>query len=226
MTDQWTDRLSAYLDDDVSPDERRALDFHLAECTVCRTVLEDLRQVRDRAGALPPLSPGRDLWPAIAARIQEAGRDPKPRPRAGSRRLTFSIPQLIAAGIALMLGTGGAVWLGIRSGAVKGAPLTTAATAASTALSVRTAGASALPHYDAAVADLQQVLEKGRSRLDTATVRVLEQNLARIDRAIGEARQALVADPANVYLNGHLAETRMWKLELLRRAAALASAAS
>jgi hypothetical protein len=54
-------------------------------------------------------------------------------------------------------------------------------------------------------------------------VRVLESKLALIDKAIGEAQQALAADPKNPYLHGHLAETQMQKVELLQRAALLAA---
>ena len=50
---------------------------------------------------------------------------------------------------------------------------------------------------------------------------MLEANLEAIDRAIAQCREALLADPANVYLNTYLAETRRRKLELLRRATAL-----
>ena len=67
---------------------------------------------------------------------------------------------------------------------------------------------------------------EGRGRLDTATVRVIERNLAAIDSAIAQAQRAVAADSANVYLNSHLAETRRRKLELLRQAASLVSAVS
>jgi hypothetical protein len=80
------------------------------------------------------------------------------------------------------------------------------------------------PKYDARVAELQHALDQGRGRLDTATVRVIEKNLRIIDDAIGEARRALAADPANQYLNVHLADTMRRKLELLRQASALANA--
>jgi hypothetical protein len=78
--------------------------------------------------------------------------------------------------------------------------------------------------YESAVRDLQRVLDEGRGRLDTATVRVLEQNLHLIDAAIAECRQALAADPASAYLNAHLADIMQQKLELLRQAARLAAA--
>ena len=77
--------------------------------------------------------------------------------------------------------------------------------------------------YDSAVADLQRALRNGRGHLDPATIAIVEQNLKIIDRAIDQARQAVIDDPGNSYLTSHLVETRRKKLDLLRRAAALAS---
>ena len=50
-------------------------------------------------------------------------------------------------------------------------------------------------------------------------MQVIERNLDAIDAAIAEARAALDRDPANTYLNSHLADARRRKLDLLRRAA-------
>ena len=75
--------------------------------------------------------------------------------------------------------------------------------------------------YESAIAQLEGVLDVGRERLDTATVRKVEEKLALIDKAIDEARQALSADPSNAYLNRYLAGTMRRKLDLLRRTAAL-----
>jgi hypothetical protein len=77
------------------------------------------------------------------------------------------------------------------------------------------------PTYNDAVADLERRLSEGRGRLDPVTVRVLEQNLSAIDRAIDECLRALEADPANAFLNNHLVDARQRKLALLRRASAL-----
>ena len=79
---------------------------------------------------------------------------------------------------------------------------------------------------DSAIADLERVLAEQRGHLDTATVRILEQNLALIDRAIEQARSALSKDPSDPYLNDHLARTMRTKIEVLRRAADLAAARS
>lgn len=72
--------------------------------------------------------------------------------------------------------------------------------------------------YDLAVADLQRILAEGRGRLDTATVRVIEDNLAVIDRALAEARAAIERDPANAFLKNAMAANMRRKLDLLRRA--------
>ena len=223
MTDTWTDRLSDYLDGELPEPERAALEAHLDTCAACRDTLADLRRIVVRARSLDDRPPSRDLWSGVAGRIgmpERIGTAPT------RRRITFSVPQLLAAGIALAVLSGGGAWLvhpdrtGVASAPAPSSPATgpTATTVGSAANAVRS--------YDAAVHDLERILVEGRGRLDSTTVRVLEQNLALIDRAIGQAQRAVAADSANVYLNSHLAETMRRKLDLLRQAASLVSAVS
>ncbi len=216
MSDQWTDRLSEYLDGDLTEQEKSALETHLATCTACGETLAGLRRITVRARSLEDRPPSSDLWSGIAERI---GAGPR------RRRLSFSVPQLLAAGIALAVFSGGSAWLlhpdpsGVAAVRPGPAPQGT--------VPVATVGATAAARsYDAAVSDLERVLAEGRGRLDSTTVRVLEQNLALIDRAIAQAQRAVAADSANVYLNTHLAETMRRKIDLLRQAAALVSFAS
>lgn len=225
MSDQWTDRLSEYLDGELSEGERVALEAHLQTCTDCSALLTDLRRVVRRARLLKGQTPANDLWPAIASRI---GATSAPSDevvelasrRRGARRWSFSLPQLAAAGIALMAVTGGAVWV-LRAPATP-PPLGPMVTAPVGTPAVNTSmRPSASQSYSAAVADLERVLANGRGQLDSTTVRIIEQNLAAIDRAIADAQRALDADSANIYLNTHLAETMRRKLDLLRQAAAL-----
>ena len=232
MSDVWTDRLSEYLDDELPPGERVALEGHLAQCAECSATLAALRRVVARARALESTGPATDLWPGIATRIGAAP-GLRAEGRMGARahgRFTFSLPQLLAAGIALKVLSGGSVWLLRPVSGPAAAPTIasdTAATPAESGLGTRVSWQRrAAPGYDAAVADLERVLAEGRGRLDTATVRVLEQNLRVIDQAIDQARRAVAADSANAYLNSHLAETMRRKLDLLRQAASLVSAAS
>lgn len=224
MTDQWMDRLSEYLDDELSPAEREALETHLTSCVQCAVVLSDLRRVVARAAGLEHRGPAHDLWPGIATRI---GASPQARPKvvplSPRRRWSFSLPQLAAAAILLMTFSGGTVWL-LRSPGSVPASATSRLPAGATSPTALNASATASQSYAAAVADLERVLASGRGQLDTATVRVIQQNLDAIDKAIAQAQQALAADPANLYLNTHLAETMRRKLDLLRQAATLVHA--
>jgi len=218
MKDQWTDRLSEYLDGELTPPERTTLEAHLASCDACRTTLDELRRVVTNARALDDRPPTADLWPAVAARI---GLSARVRARPAARRFSFTVPQLAAASVALALLSGGGAWLIGRRGAVPTPPVLVTERAPSLL------NASAYPgdaRFAAQVADLERAVARGRGRLDTATVRVIDKNLRIIDRAIRSAQSALAADPANSYLNLHLAQEMRRKLELLRQAATLAGA--
>jgi anti-sigma factor RsiW len=226
MNDRWTDRLSDYLDGELPDGERIALEAHLQSCAECSAILADLRRVVHRARAWrEDQSPPGDLWPGIASRI---GALPTASPaivdltsrRLKARRWTFSLPQLAAAGLALMTLSGGAVWL-VSSRSQPEAGPTSAAVATSAPTVPVAMRPNASQSYAAAVADLERVLAQGRGKLDSTTINVIEQNLAAIDRAIADAQRALEADSANLYLNTHLAETMRRKLDLLRQAAAL-----
>jgi anti-sigma factor RsiW len=222
MSDQWTPRLSEYLDDVLSGAERVQIEAHLVGCPECRETLAALRAVAARAASLEDGAPDHDLWPGVAQRIGAAR--PAVRPVVGGAwrrlRLTLTVPQLAAAALALMAVSAGSMWLTRPR-----PPVMQEAAAPPVAGPAITIAPVAMGEgYESAVRDLEQVLAEGRDRLDTATVRVLEQNLRIIDEAIAESRQALEADPASPYLNAHLAQTMKRKLELLRQAARLTTA--
>jgi anti-sigma factor RsiW len=220
MHDPWSDKLSEYLDGDLDPAERAALERHLAACPGCTATLADLRRVVLRARTLPAPSPAADLWPAIARHI---GGTTAPAANRTRRRFTFSLPQLAAAAIAAALASGaGSWWLASRAPGQFAHPAAPPASAAPPGSPTLAAWRSAEPKYDAAVADLERVLAQSRATLDPATVAVLERNLQIIDRAIADARRALASDPSNAYVNAHLARTMRRKIDLLRQAAALA----
>jgi hypothetical protein len=218
MNDQWTDRLSEYLDGELAAGERSALEAHLGVCADCRATLDDVRKVVARARALDDRAPRNDLWAGIDARLTSGAARLTPRRWRG---VFLSVPQLAAASLLLALLSGGGVWLGLRSKTVTPQP----GLAADQESNVRPAGGWSM-RTDAAVAELEDILAHNERRLDTATVRVVRQNLAVIDRAIDQARRALAADPRNAYLNLHLADTMRRKVELLRRANELAAAQS
>src|SRR5689334_6079916 len=105
MHDEWIDRLSDYVDDEVGDDERAAIESHLAGCGACAAALEDLRRVVEQARASRPLPPHADLWPGIADRIGTVhfrAREP--------RRFAFTLPQLAAAAVLIAAISSAAAW--------------------------------------------------------------------------------------------------------------------
>jgi hypothetical protein len=226
MMTHWTERLSDYLDGTLGGAERLDCERHLAECAECAATLDELRRVVARAQSLENRAPRADLWAGIASRIgvSRPGVANLAEQRA-RRRIAFTLPQLAAASIALVLISAGGAWLAFSRGSNRDIALTLAPRRGDTAAAATVSWVSRTdPKYDAQVAELQQALDQGRGRLDSNTVRVIKKNLDIIDTAIGEARRALAADPANQYLNVHLADTMRRKLELLRQASALVNA--
>jgi anti-sigma factor RsiW len=217
--EQWTDRLSEYLDGELSHGERQALEAHLGGCGECRALLEELRAVVVTARTLPALPPERDLWPAVAERT----RDVVPFPSRTPRRLP-EWTRLAAAAVLFAAVGSGVTWLAfLRSPAA--VPVAVAPAAPTTPLAPQSV-AHEPRGTGAAIAELEQIVRGGRSRLDTATVRIVTENLARIDAAIAEAQRALASDPSNAYVGRHLADTQRRKLELLRTAAHLVQSQS
>lgn len=172
-----------------------------------------LGQWRDEA-------PARDLWPGVAARL-----DVRTAPRRS--QYSFTLPQLAMAASLLIAVASGVTWLAARQPAAPAEAQPTVVAQGESAGEVEGDVVNANfadAQFNAAVSDLEQILRDERDRLDPRTVLVIERNLKAIDRAIQEARMALDDDPANAYLNSHLADARRRKLDLLRHATTLSSA--
>ena len=225
MSENWMDRLSDYLDDEMSPAERAQLEERLAEDEALANTLEGLRRVKARARAVDdPVPPqAQQLWEGIATRI---GATVPARPEAPSvagsirpwrsRRVPLSVPQLIAAGVALMVLSGGGVLLVQGWDEVGDTALTS-----SDAPGIAAFASVGATRYDQAVSDLARVLETQRDLLDPETVETIEQNLAIIDQAIARSLEALRDAPQSEYLRSHLEQTMRQKLTLLQHATAL-----
>jgi anti-sigma factor RsiW len=223
--EEFEDRLSDYLDGELTDAEQRAVAAHLAQCATCRGTLRELEAVVERAAALPQTGPATDLWDGIGRRLEPAATPPAPA--GGAWRFTFSLPQLAAASVALAVLSG---WAAMQLTTRTGPPPQTAAVAPAASPAARDEPQVVEvslddTEYDKAVADLRTAVENGRGTLDPATVAIIEENLKTINQAVDDARGALAADPANGFLSGYLVDTRRRQLDLLRHAAALAGGA-
>lgn len=229
LTPHPTDELSSYLDGELGAARRTEIDSHLAVCAECTSVLDELRVVVATAATLESPAPERDLWPEIEARLVPRGDVVGSSSRRwwADRAFALTIPQLAAAASVLVLLSGAGAWLLSQRAARTIAP---SAGVPSIAVTPTPTGGDVFAtfdakQYDAAVADLQRALEQNRNRLQPATIRTVERNLAIIDQAIEQARKALEADPSNPYLNGHIAEQMRRKIRVLRQATDAVTAA-
>lgn len=223
MSRHVIERLSAYLDGELRPEERHGVERHLAGCADCAAVLTDLERVVRAARSVEDRPPAKDLWPGIASRLgPRKGPSVIPIRAAGAggrRRFSFTLPQLAAAAIALVVISAAVVWLagpGPSEVAVDGGN-GRPGTFAGSPQGIPVAYAES-PAYTDALADLTAAFEASRERLDPATVAAVERNLAIIDEAIRQTVEALEADPGSTFLYDHLERSRRQKLDVLQQA--------
>jgi hypothetical protein len=220
----------------LSPEVEEEVRKHLAACSRCRGELEALAKLMDDLAALPQeAQPARDLWPQIAWRMAREGKGagevgPRVDPAAAGEslpvragrgvgrgrgwRVNLAAWQLLAASLVVALISGASVWAfltgrGEGTEPMAGPPQWTAQ---------QVGWVDAYEGFDEAVADLEAALEQGRHVLDPETIRVLEESLAIIDKAIHDARGALDQDPGSPVVRRILAENLRLKVSLLRHA--------
>ncbi len=102
-------KLSAYLDDELPPPERQAVEQHLADCPLCRRQLAGLRALAGPLAQLEGTAPPADF----ARRVRRLAQRRRPAEQQRSVRLTWfqrAEPVLVRAAAALLAVAG--LWLG------------------------------------------------------------------------------------------------------------------
>ncbi len=105
--DDFSEQLAGYLERDTSRDVNTAVESHAARCGACAALLQELAAITSEAAALPELTPARDLWEGIAARIDApvipiataSVRRAATAARAGGARRWWAHPALAAAAL-------------------------------------------------------------------------------------------------------------------------------
>lgn len=209
-------RLEDYADGELAQLDGATVERHLAGCADCREALRELREWIAAARKLQGIEPQRDLFPEIVAAIEGRAGD-----AATGAVAPRSAPRWLAAAAALLLalvgGAAGWWWRGTPE-----AVRSVAAESTSAILSVEAPDGGALLEIIAATDALADLVEARRGQISPEMAAILEQNLAIIDRAIAELRQAGQPPDGSAQT---LALSAMYrnKLELLRRAARLST---
>jgi hypothetical protein len=200
---------------------------------------DELEAIARSAAQLPALTPSRDLWSGIEARIQAqvvalptsiAHTDAAPElPAAAAEALPAGLPwrRLAIAASLLIAATAGITYSLVKQNA---APEVASANDSATvearlpAVPVQSVSAqTAEQTFDREIGAMRNIIDQRRGDLDSATIRVLEKNLKVIDAAIAESKAALAKDPASAFLMDRLTHAYDTKLQLLSGVAAMPS---
>ncbi|MFN8537667.1 MAG: zf-HC2 domain-containing protein [Thermomicrobiales bacterium] len=114
--------LSAYMDNELTPDELRVVQAHVATCPDCAAVLREYRQVRSSMRALSQPVPPAELRAAVFARATPAYRRRATVITFGQRGLSYTA---LAAAVVAILFTGALLFRSGVGPAIMGAPDTT-----------------------------------------------------------------------------------------------------
>lgn len=250
--ERFEERLMAYLERELDLASRDMMERHRRDCPRCDALVGEIESVAAQASSLPSLSPDRDLWPGIEARLgtqvtplfsaapSSAAAPPsalsssaaashahvagsvasQPAPLAASKPARRMVSLRVFAVAATML-------IAVSSAVTWQLSRTPAASADSVAVAgTNTAGvlvpvANAGVVYEQEIAALRSIVNERFTELDSTTVEVLRRNLAIIDKAIEDSREALEKDPGSRVLSTTLDRALQSKLELMRRVALL-----
>ncbi len=215
--------LDDYVDGELSPEARRALEAHLAACSSCRATLDELRALLAMAAALPTdIQPERDLWAGIAEQVAApAAHAAHAVPIGPPVHPWYTQPRVLAMAAALLVGATALIASQLDtphspSLVVQEQPMAPEAPAPT---------GSPLWEQDmtTASASLALTLDARRADLQPGTLIIIDENLKIIDRAIEDCRLALERDPANTRAEDALLQVWRHKVDLLETATGLPS---
>jgi anti-sigma factor RsiW len=213
--------LSELVDATLSASTVGDIERHLEQCDGCRTVLADLRAIRHTAAILDRLTPPASVWDRVAAEIASVSQRVSPAPPPRSVVESARLPRFaLAAAAVLVLSTIVGLWMreGVRPVTRPADDPAAATTDAGAVPSVEEDVARAVERdYEQAIMGLEQVAQAEGHALDPDIAAALNQNIAIVDRAIGDARQAVGTDPQDDELRAGLLDAFRSKLELLEQ---------
>jgi len=191
----------------------------------CRAIVADFSALRGAARTLEPQMPAAHVWTHIAATLADEQRAaaerarPTPWWRLNSGALAWN-PLVAAAAMVVILA--GASWMAwhdasTRAGSYQASSAATVAGETTLAPEVQLAEQG----YSAAIGDLEKVTQEQGGSLDPDTAQVMKANLAIIDQAIGQSREALNTEPANPMARESLFDALRSKVQLLQDTVAL-----
>jgi hypothetical protein len=166
-------------------------------------LLNDLRDIRQTAATLERHEPSPHLRQAIAPQLM----DP-----SAPRRVAW-MPLAMAASVLLVLGTAGWLYFAAHRSATSDSTAQLASAASELQLAEQ--------HYENAIAALEKLTSDKQNKLDPQVAEAIAHSLNTIDRAIGDSRAALKAQPDSIVAQTSLLEALRMKVALLQETVSL-----
>ncbi len=194
-----SEKLSAFLDGDLGRREVRAVAEHLENCPACRAQLDEFEGMKNRLAALGAEEAPESLWWKVRAAVNEkvAGR------RAAGRRRW---PGYLAAFATTAAGLCWIAFVWLRPPAPE--------EPATPEVALR-AVQDAEVQYMKAIDSLSAALDKRQQEQTPEVQRALAENLAAIDRAIGDFRKLLRDRPDDLESQRAMLALYQRKVDLL-----------
>lgn len=204
--------MSAYIDDDLDARRSFALERHLAGCSECRKVREDLSRIVAAAERTGDPHPPEEAWMKIQSRISRSPAAVSARTRIRSFRAPSGFRFAAAAATLILAFTGGLL---LGPGFLqRGRGTIDFSNSSEYTLSKLEEAES---HYLKAIKALAEAVESGDGQLDPQLAEVFQSNLALINASIETCKQAVTNDPSDLESRKYLLAAYRDKTDLLTR---------
>jgi hypothetical protein len=207
--------IGDYLENSIKPAAKAGLDAHLLTCADCRELLNDFRQIAEKAKELDTETPSDDVWPSIRAHVLAVRRDERLRDAAKKERFApvFGRPRARWAWAGALVLVGAAVGLVVGLRPWKSAVFQPAALAAETQTMAKLAEAE--KHYQLAIQAMTEAVSTGQTGFDFRVAALFARDLTAVNSAIAACRAAVTAEPGNLDARVFLLAAYQKKVDVL-----------
>lgn len=202
---------SRYIDGELSLKERQGIEAHIKDCPSCCLLYDDLQQIVSGIRSVPVVGPRETLWLSLRARLKEEATQGASIAAGWPSQLVLlwrSHKRLASASLAAL------VFVLVLALSLTWRAWEKEKTAEEIAWrEVRQAEL----HYQRAIYSLNQVVSSQKSVWDPRLVETFETNLAQIDQAIAECKEAAKTYPSNPEVARFLLAAYSRKVEFLQQ---------
>lgn len=205
--------INELLDGELREQDRRQLQAHLESCSLCRTLYEDLKAIKETFVPADEMEPSEQVWEKLKNRLQvevipqlgdrQAVRLSERERTSGQKSRWFKLPSpVFRYGVATLIFLAlviGAFFLGRNSGH-------------STRTGIKVASENpalqkiqeAEFYYHQAIQSLTRAVEESGNGLPPEMAEILQANLSLLDRTIELCQQAVNEQPDNLQVREYL----------------------